>query len=84
MSSPNTSLPKETHFRSIAKGITWRVLASITTMTIAYLYTGKIEAAAVIGGFELVAKFGLYYGHERIWQLIPLDGIKKNKAKIEA
>lgn len=80
MSSPNTSLPKESHFRSITKGITWRILASITTMTIAFLVTGKIEAAAVIGGFELVAKFGLYYGHERIWQSIPLNGINKSKA----
>lgn len=54
--------------RSLKKAISWRVIASVTTMIIAYLFTGSIEIALGIGAIESVLKIGLYYLHERLWE----------------
>jgi len=61
---------KETNIRSIVKGITWRVVATTTTMIIVYLFFGNIELAVATGLLETVAKVGLYWGHEKIWQKV--------------
>ncbi|MDX1409384.1 MAG: DUF2061 domain-containing protein, partial [Saprospiraceae bacterium] len=62
---------KESHLRSIIKGFTWRIIATATTVTIAYLITGEVGDALKIGGIEFVGKIGIYYLHERLWQLVP-------------
>jgi len=62
---------KETRLRSILKGLTWRVLATTTTGVIAYFVTGSLKPALAIGSVEFVAKFGIYYLHERAWQTVP-------------
>ena len=61
---------KETNIRSIAKGITWRFVATTTTMIIVYLFFGNLELAVATGLLETVAKIGLYWGHEKVWQKI--------------
>jgi len=53
--------------RSLLKTLSWRALATATTVLIAWLVTGDIGAGATIGGIEVVAKMALYYGHERAW-----------------
>ena len=58
------------HARSLTKALTWRVTATLTTALIAYIVTGELATAAVIGGIEFVVKFFIYYGHERAWNLI--------------
>jgi len=68
---------RESHLRSILKGLSWRFIATGTTMIVAYLFTGEVETAAKIGGLEFFAKLGLYYGHERAWQLVPRGTIRK-------
>mmetsp|Transcript_28043 Transcript_28043/g.41419 ORF Transcript_28043/g.41419 Transcript_28043/m.41419 type:complete len:95 (+) Transcript_28043:198-482(+) len=61
------SLSQETHLRSALKGLTWRVVATTTTMTIAYTLTGEVKLAMEIGFIEFLAKLAIYYVHERIW-----------------
>ncbi len=61
---------KETNIRSIVKGISWRLVATSTTMIIVYLFFGNIELAIATGALETVAKIALYWGHEKIWQKI--------------
>jgi len=61
---------KETNIRSIVKGVTWRVVATGTTMAIVYLFFGNLELAVATGVLETVAKVALYWGHEKIWQKI--------------
>ena len=63
--------PRESHVRSIAKGVTWRVLATLTTVIIAWLITGAIDIALQIGFVEVFAKIAIYYAHERAWAHIP-------------
>ena len=62
---------RESHVRSLLKGLTWRFLATGTTMTIAWATTGDMSLALKIGGIEFFAKFFVYYLHERVWLLVP-------------
>ena len=64
-------LYRESHLRSFLKALSWRVLATTTTALIAWVITGDISTAIVIGGIEFITKFFIYYGHERVWQLVP-------------
>ena len=56
--------------RSIAKTLTWRVLATTDTFIISWFVTGTWTLAGAISGIEVVTKMFLYYGHERIWNRI--------------
>lgn len=68
---------KESHLRSILKGFTWRIIATSTTITIAYFITGTIGDALKIGFIEFFGKIFIYYLHERLWQLAPSGSIRK-------
>ena len=61
----------ESHIRSVAKGITWRFIASGTTMVLVYIFTGSLETMAAVGAIEVTAKLLFYYGHERLWGIVP-------------
>jgi adenylylsulfate kinase len=61
---------KETHKRSIMKSLTWRFLATVTTMTLVYIYTGNLEIMVSVGFFEVIAKLTIYYLHERAWNIV--------------
>jgi uncharacterized membrane protein len=57
--------------RHIAKTITWRVLASLTTFIVAFIFfrddPNVAEKATAVALTEAVIKMGLYYYHERVW-----------------
>ncbi|MGB0579924.1 MAG: DUF2061 domain-containing protein [Limisphaerales bacterium] len=76
MSEPKQEL-RESHLRSLLKGITWRCLATFVTFLLAHLITGEIDKAAKIAMWEFLAKLFVYYGHERIWQLVPRGRVRK-------
>lgn len=57
----------ETHKRSIIKGITWRLIASVTTMTVVFVVTGNLALVASVGAVDVTAKIFFYYLHERTW-----------------
>jgi uncharacterized membrane protein len=61
----------DTHSRSFAKALSWRVTGTIDTMIISLVVTGSIKLAATIGLTEVVTKSLLYYFHERAWLKIP-------------
>lgn len=71
------SIEKESHLRSILKGLTWRILATATTVIIAYFITGDVSSALAIGGIEFAGKLLLYYFHERAWQLVPRGSVRQ-------
>lgn len=60
----------ESSRRSLAKTISWRILATLTTGTIVWLLTGELTLAVAVGGIEAVTKMVLYYGHERLWDRV--------------
>jgi uncharacterized membrane protein len=57
----------ESHFRSIIKGISWRIVGTIDTMIISFFLTGHLHMALKIGVTEVLTKVFLYYLHERVW-----------------
>jgi len=58
---------KETNKRSIVKGISWRLIATTTTVIIVYVFFGRLDLAIAAGLIESVLKVGLYWAHERAW-----------------
>tara|TARA_B100000787_G_scaffold153605_1_gene127919 strand:- start:3 stop:209 length:207 start_codon:yes stop_codon:yes gene_type:complete len=56
--------------RTLAKTMTWRVTASLTTFLIAWILTGDLLIGVSIGSIEAITKIILYYYHERIWNNI--------------
>ncbi len=71
---------KESHLRSILKGISWRILATTDTILIVLAVTCllgncSIDTAIKIGVAEFAIKLVIYYFHERIWQNV----LKKGK-----
>ena len=70
---------KETNRRLIAKGISWRFVATGTTIIIVYIFFGRLDLAIVAGLLETIAKVALYWVHEKIWQKI-----KFGKKRIES
>ncbi|SEH43342.1 Uncharacterized membrane protein [Methylobacterium sp. 275MFSha3.1] len=62
----------ESRLRSIAKAVSWRVVGSLDTLLLSYLFTGSVLVAGSIASTETVTKTVLYYLHERGWGLIPL------------
>lgn len=58
---------REARWRSIAKALTWRVIATSTTMALAYAATGDLKIAGAIGAADVVIKLFFYYIHERVW-----------------
>lgn len=60
----------DTHVRSVVKAVCWRVLATLVTGILAFLFTGNLLIAVGIGSSEAVAKIFLYWFHERLWDRI--------------
>lgn len=57
--------------RSLAKALSWRIVATLITSAIVYLLTGRGEFAATIGLADTTLKLFIYFGHERLWNRIP-------------
>ena len=66
-----SSVHQDSRVRSLLKALSWRVLATLTTASIAFLVIGEIATAALIGSIEFFLKFVIYYAHERAWQRVP-------------
>ncbi len=63
-------LERESPGRSIAKTVSWRIVASFTTFVIFYFVTnGKValQALSLAVAIEVVAKMVIYFVHERAW-----------------
>ena len=57
----------ETHARSIAKAVSYRILGSSVTGLIFYALTGKATLSLGAGALDVVLKIGAYFVHERVW-----------------
>ena len=77
---------KPSHWRSVLKGVSWRVVGTVDTMVIAFFITGKPLSALTIGGFEVFTKITLFYLHERVWTRVKWGRRKpiENKSNTEA
>jgi len=67
----------ESHKRSIAKTITWRIVATFITAIVAFLFTGQIVLSLGIGFTDAIIKLFSYYIHERAWNKISYGRVCK-------
>ena len=68
-------LPK----RHLVKSITWRIIATLTTISLAWIITGNTEIAIKVGAVDMIVKFVMYYLHERVWYKYSRFGVRENK-----
>ena len=61
---------RETHTRSFAKAVSWRITGSIDTFVLSWLITGSARFAGTIASTEVITKIMLFYFHERAWSLV--------------
>jgi uncharacterized membrane protein len=59
------------------KAISWRVVGTIDTIFVSYLWTGDTSKALKIGGTDVLTKILLYYLHERVWARVPLGTVRR-------
>jgi uncharacterized membrane protein len=61
---------KESHLRSLAKAVSYRVAGSLATLAIAYAFTGNLVISGSVAGTDALSKIALYYLHERLWDRV--------------
>ena len=74
---------KEAHSRSFAKAVSWRVLGSLDTFLLSWLFTSSLKAAGAIATTEVLTKMVLYYLHERAWSNVSW-GFASNEEEAQA
>jgi len=58
--------------RSLAKTISWRIIATLDTFIISFFITKELKIAGIIAALEVLTKTFLYFFHERIWNKVKL------------
>jgi uncharacterized membrane protein len=66
----------ESHKRSIAKTVSWRVVATIITGIVTYVLTGRLDFAVTVGLADTLVKVFIYYAHERMWTRISYGKVR--------
>lgn len=62
----------ESRKRSVLKSISWRVIASLTTLALVFFATREWTIAGGVALIEVFVKMAFYYLHERIWLKIKI------------
>ncbi len=57
----------ETKRRSFYKTISWRIVATVTTLVVSYILTGDTTKSLGIASVDTMLKFVFYFFHERAW-----------------
>lgn len=61
---------KDSHMRSLVKGVTYRTLSTLATVAITYFVLGDMSVAFEIGFVDFFVKLMIYYLHERAWSFV--------------
>ena len=69
-------LYEDSAIRSVIKTVSWRILATVTTVLVIYALTDDGDLAMTVGYLEATIKMGLYYFHERIWNRLQVGMTK--------
>jgi uncharacterized membrane protein len=72
----------DSHTRSLAKAVSYRVLGSAATALVVYVFSGNMPLSASVGGLDMVIKIVLYFLHERLWNHIPFGRPKRPEYEI--
>jgi len=67
---PKPAKPVESNRRSLAKALSWRVVATLVTGLLVTLMSGEWELGAKVSVADTTFKFLLYFAHERVWSRV--------------
>lgn len=56
--------------RSLAKAISWRIIAFSILAIVTYLFTGSLKQTGLIALIYDTVQIALYFLHERLWERI--------------
>jgi len=69
----------EKPIRSMVKAISWRIVATLTTIFLVVLFSKDLALGTIVGITELIVKTIVYYVHERVWNLSNFGREVENK-----
>ena len=72
------SMFRETHARSVMKALSWRVMGTVATTVLVWIFTRRFSLALWVGGLEFVSKIAIFWVHERVW-----DRLRFGKEEIQ-
>ncbi len=72
----------DSHTRSLAKAVSYRLLGSTCTALVVFLVSGRLGVSLGAGVLDMVLKIGLYFLHERVWDRIPFGRAKPPEYEI--
>ncbi len=72
----------ESHVRTVTKALSWRLIATLVTFTVAWYATGKLTLAVEIGVADTLIKLGAYYFHERLWIRVKFGKLQRPEYEI--
>jgi uncharacterized membrane protein len=67
----------ESHFRSLAKAISYRVLASTGTILVFFLFSRDVALSVGAGTVDCLLKIAFYFLHERLGNHVPFGRSKR-------
>jgi adenylylsulfate kinase len=59
----------EKPLRSLIKAVSWRIVATLTTIFLVFMFSKDLTLGTIVGITELILKTFIYYVHERLWNL---------------
>lgn len=62
--------------RTAAKALSWRIIATCTTILIGLFMTGSLALGMKIGLPDFVLKYGAFVVHERVWLKASLQALE--------
>jgi adenylylsulfate kinase len=65
---------QQTQTRSVAQALSWRVLGTVVTTMLVFLFTRRLSLSLAVGGLEFVTKTALYWLHGRVWERLRFGG----------
>jgi uncharacterized membrane protein len=71
----------ESHWRTVAKIVTWRIILTGVNFTYTYVVTGDWRAGLAVAGLAAIFNTMIYWSHERVWNFISWG--KKTRVDIE-
>ena len=64
-------MQRDSHARSVAKALSWRISGTLATTALVFLFTRQLTLSLAVGGVEFFGKIGLFWLHERVWDRLP-------------
>ncbi len=72
----------DSHARSIAKAVSYRILGSLTTASIVFFISGDLSVSLGAGVVDSALKTGLYFAHERVWNRVRFGRVRAPEYEI--